>query len=375
MCENAARRFGSGLHFVPKDGEFSTKNVETGRQLRKEVETCALRRRPGFVIIGNTVKNWEERGNGLRRGIQMIYVCDSCNFLFDRAGSPEQCPDCGKYAIRPAGEGERREYAQRLSSSQEPQASEVRPAAPVTYDDEVFFRKYSQMDRSRKGLDGAGEWHELQKLLPDFQGKSVLDLGCGYGWHCKYAAGQGAARVLGVDLSARMLAEAAARNGDGRIEYRQGDMEELELPEGSFDVVLSSLAFHYVRAFPALVRNISGWLKPGGEFIFSVEHPVFTAYGSQDWHYDGDGKILHFPVDRYFLEGQRDTVFLGERVRKYHRTLTSYLDLLLKDGFFLRRVVEPQPPEEMMCLPGMRDELRRPMMLLVSAVKIDAGNG
>ena len=49
------------------------------------------------------------------------------------------------------------------------------------YDNKQFFVKYSQMDRSRKGLSGAGEWHELQKILPDFRNKTVLDLGCGYG--------------------------------------------------------------------------------------------------------------------------------------------------------------------------------------------------
>ena len=54
------------------------------------------------------------------------------------------------------------------------------------YDDNVFFEKYSRMSRSREGLKGAGEWETLQRLLPDFQGRQVLDLGCGYGWHCRY---------------------------------------------------------------------------------------------------------------------------------------------------------------------------------------------
>ncbi len=96
---------------------------------------------------------------------------------------------------------------------------------------------------------------------------------------------------------------------------------------------------------------------------------MFTAYGSQDWYYGANGEILHFPVDNYYLEGTRDALFLGEHVTKYHRTLTTYLDTLLQNGFDLQRVVEPQPPEDMLALPGMRDELRRPMMLLVSAKK------
>lgn len=237
------------------------------------------------------------------------------------------------------------------------------------YDDPLFFQKYSEMPRSQLGLQGAGEWRELERLLPDFRGRQVLDLGCGYGWHCKYAAKHGAAQVLGIDLSEKMLETARQKNSGAGISYRRCAMEDLDLPADSFDVVLSSLAFHYVRDFGALIQRIAAWLRPGGDFVFSVEHPVFTAYGSQDWYYDQAGNILHFPVDRYYYEGQRDAVFLGEHVIKYHRTLTTYLDALLQNGFTLRRVVEPQPPEEMMDLPGMRDEMRRPMMLLVAASK------
>lgn len=237
------------------------------------------------------------------------------------------------------------------------------------YDDEIFFQKYSEMLRSRKGLAGAGEWPALRQLLPDFSGRRVLDLGCGYGWHCKYASDHGAASVLGVELSAKMLEQARQKNSGAGITYRQGDMEELEFPAGSFDIVLSSLAFHYAKDFGRLVQRIHRWLIPGGSFVFSVEHPVFTANGSQDWYYGSNGEILHFPVDNYYYEGIRDAVFLGEHVVKYHRTLTTYLDTLLQSGFSLQRVVEPQPPEEMLELPGMREEMRRPMMLLVSAKK------
>lgn len=45
-------------------------------------------------------------------------------------------------------------------------------------------------------------------MLPYFQGKRVLDLGCGFGWHCVYAIEQGAASALGIDISEKMLEEA-----------------------------------------------------------------------------------------------------------------------------------------------------------------------
>lgn len=237
------------------------------------------------------------------------------------------------------------------------------------YDNQEFFEKYSQMQRSVKGLDGAGEWERFRKMMPDFTGKRVLDLGCGYGWHCAYAVQKGAAAVLGIDLSKKMLETAKGRNAHERITYRRCAIEDFQAEEESFDVVLSSLALHYVEDYEGVTERIYRMLSPGGNFVFSAEHPVFTAYGSQDWYYGEDGEILHFPVDRYFEEGPREAVFLGEKVRKYHRTVTTYLNTLLKKGFVIKEVAEPTPPEHMMDLPGMADELRRPMMLLVSAKK------
>lgn len=238
------------------------------------------------------------------------------------------------------------------------------------YDDPVFFEKYAQMDRSRLGLKGAGEWRTLEKLLPDFAGRDVLDLGCGYGWHCAYAAEHGAKSVLGVDISEKMLKTAREKHTAPVIEYRHAAMEDVDFADGAFDVILSSLAFHYVADFEAFARNIARWLRTGGDFVFSCEHPVFTAEGSQDWYRDAQGNILHFPVDNYYIEGERQAVFLGERVTKYHRTLTTYVNALLSSGFALTGLAEPQPPQEMVdTIPGMADELRRPMMLILAAKK------
>ena len=91
----------------------------------------------------------------------------------------------------------------------------------------MFFNKYKEMSRSVYGLKGAGEWPSLVKILPDFQGKDVLDLGCGYGWHCRYAAQHGASRVLGTDISRRMLETARSMDAREEIEYQLGAMEDL----------------------------------------------------------------------------------------------------------------------------------------------------
>lgn len=238
------------------------------------------------------------------------------------------------------------------------------------YDDEIFFEKYSEMGRSKEGLIAAGEWDTLKNLLPDFHGKHMLDLGCGYGWHCIYAMEQGADSAVGIDISNKMLKVAREKTKFPQVEYQCTAMEDMDFPKESFDIVLSSLALHYIESFDFIAKKVYSFLKPGGVFIFSAEHPVFTAYGSQDWYYDDNGNILHFPVDNYYYEGKRTANFLGESVTKYHKTLTTYLNGLLENGFEIRNVVEPMPTPEMMeTVPGMKDEMRRPMMLIVSAVK------
>lgn len=238
------------------------------------------------------------------------------------------------------------------------------------YDDISFFNQYKKMARSIGGLKAAGEWHELEKMMPDFIGKRVLDLGCGFGWHCRYAVEKGAESVIGIDISERMLKVAKDKTESQLIKYVQKPIEDINYDNDSFDVVISSLAFHYVESFEDVCKRINKCLSSGGDFIFSVEHPVFTAQGTQDWYHDEDGKILHWPVDRYFTEGIRKANFLGVDVMKYHKTLTTYINTLIRCGFEIREVIEPMPEESMLKDSiEMQDELRRPMMLLISAKK------
>ena len=109
------------------------------------------------------------------------------------------------------------------------------------YDDNIFFQKYSQMSRSQKGLAGAGEWETLKKMLPDFKGKRVLDLGCGYGWHCIYAMENGASSVVGVDISHKMLEVAKGKTHFPQIEYDRWQ-GEYELDGYDAHVIVSSTA-------------------------------------------------------------------------------------------------------------------------------------
>ncbi|MEK3944293.1 class I SAM-dependent methyltransferase [Paenibacillus sp. FSL H3-0310] len=237
------------------------------------------------------------------------------------------------------------------------------------YDDSNFFSAYQQMPRSIGGLAAAGEWHVLKALLPDLHNKSVLDLGCGFGWHCLYAREQQASSVIGVDISEKMLQQAREKTNDPAITYIQLPIEDIDFASEQFDVVLSSLAFHYIESFASICRKVHSFLKPGGSFIFSVEHPIFTSREEQDWYADEQGNRLHWPVDHYQSEGLRETKFLTENVIKYHRTISTYFNDLIEAGFTIKAVKEPKPSAEMSNDPWMKDEERRPMFLIISAVK------
>ena len=68
------------------------------------------------------------------------------------------------------------------------------------YDNEHFFNEYAKMARSQQGLAGAGEWNQ-QSCCSCRSRARVLDLGCGYGWHCKFASELGASQLLGIDAA------------------------------------------------------------------------------------------------------------------------------------------------------------------------------
>lgn len=238
------------------------------------------------------------------------------------------------------------------------------------YDEPEFFAAYSAMPRSLGGLEEAGEWPALKALIPPLSGMRVLDLGCGFGWHCRYARAAGAASVLGTDLSEKMLARARAMTDDPAIEYRRMAIEDIDFAPDSFDLVLSSLAFHYIENLEPVVAQVWRCLRPGGTFLFSAEHPVFTASGAQDWHRDAAGEILHWPVDDYFHEGRRRTSWLAEDVTKYHRTVATYVGTLLDAGFRIAGLVEPAPTADALAAhPQWADEMRRPLFVILSAVK------
>jgi SAM-dependent methyltransferase len=235
------------------------------------------------------------------------------------------------------------------------------------YDDPGFFAGYSRLPRSVRGLAGAPEWPALRALLPELTGLRIVDLGCGFGWFCRWAREQGAAHVLGLDLSRKMLERARAETGDPAVVYEPANLERLELPDAAFDLAYSSLALHYLPDLAPLFAAVHRGLAPGGRFVFSIEHPIYMASRHPAWMTDADG-LRTWPVDSYQIEGERRTNWFADGVVKYHRTIGTTVNLLIGNGFVLRRLEEWGPTDaDLAAMPALADERDRPMMLLVAA--------
>lgn len=248
-------------------------------------------------------------------------------------------------------------------------------AAPQNiYDDPAFFAGYSTLDRFGAGWARALEQPIFLGLLPPVAGRRVLDLGCGAGQLALHLAEAGAADVTGVDISEHMLGLARAERAHPRVTYRLEPIEDAQFPADAFDLVVSSLAFHYVNDYQRLVQNIGQWLAPGGTLVFSTEHPIYTARLPGDgWVLDGAGRRVGWSIDHYDQQGRREETWFVGGVRKYHRTLSTLVNELIEAGLTIERLVEPAPSEErLQHRPGEADEGRRPMFLLVRASRLRA---
>src|SRR5215213_7851646 len=134
------------------------------------------------------------------------------------------------------------------------------PTPQNVYDDPAFFAGYSRLERFGTGWKTAVEHPAFMALLPPIEGRRVLDLGCGAGQLAHHLATAGAAEVVGVDVSERMLSLARTDWAHPRVTYVRTSIEDAAFPSERFGLVVSSLALHYVDDYAGLMRGIAAWL-------------------------------------------------------------------------------------------------------------------
>lgn len=240
------------------------------------------------------------------------------------------------------------------------------------YDNEKFFKGYLDIRNSPISHNDLIEQPAMEELLPDLKGKTVLDLGCGYGKNTLEFIKRGAKRAVGIDLSYNMVTKAKRENSHPCVDYLNMDMEKIPSLNEKFDVVYSSLAFHYVENFERLVKDIYTLLNPQGVLLFSQEHPLTTATfdGKGDFNKSETGEYLSYTLSNYNQSGKRVVSWIVDGLVKYHRTFSEITNAITDTGFKIIKISEPKPTNEIIeKAPRMAKELIKPSFIIFKATK------
>lgn len=243
------------------------------------------------------------------------------------------------------------------------------------YDNKTFSVAYDKMRKDDKGRNANDlvEIPNFRKLIPNVKEKKILDLGCGYGENDKYCRDLGAKEILGIDISEHMIEIAEKNNTDENIKYKVMAMEDISKIKEKFDIVISSLAFHYVKDYEKLIKDIYNLLNDNGILIFSIDHPLRIASKFEPWmkknYTEINGKWFLLVSD-YNREGIREKEWNGVMVKKYHRNFSSLINGLVNSGFKIDKILEPIPDEESIkIIPKYINQYDRPYFLFIRAKK------
>lgn len=179
-------------------------------------------------------------------------------------------------------------------------------------------------------------------------------------------------KVTGIDISEKMLAMAKSQNSDPRITYIKMPMEDIGTIDGEFDVVISSLALHYVEDFQGVVANVYRLLSDGGIFLFSQEHPINTCFSGEfdRWTCDENGTKIYANIANYCVEKSYESTWFVEGIQRYHRMFSTTINTLADAGFKILRIEEPHATEEIVQkYPDYYDLYHKPDFLFVKACK------
>ena len=219
------------------------------------------------------------------------------------------------------------------------------------YDNDEFFKNY-QSKRGKTSANDLIEIPELFELIGNPNNLTILDLGCGAGGHDQYLIENGAKRVVGIDISNNMINEARKNTNDDRIEYKVMSMNDIDLLDEKFDLVVSSLAIHYIEDYDSLCKKVYHLLNKGGRFVFSCGHPMDSCAILDDYsnNYIEINNKKYYLISDYNNEGKRVSHWYVDGVETYHRNISHLINGLLDAGFILEHVTESYTTEEVIKL-------------------------
>jgi len=163
----------------------------------------------------------------------------------------------------------------------------------------------------------------------------VLDIGCGSGHSLQYMGNRGAKELWGLDLSTRQIDTAynLLSNLKNKVSQFESPMEENPgIPSDYFDIAYSIYALGWTVDLQRTLSHIYSYLRKGGIFIFSWEHPIHDrlSYSQSSYTFKKS----------YNIEGPEYNEAWHNNVVIYHRKLSTYINTLIKTGFTIEDVID-----------------------------------
>jgi 2-polyprenyl-3-methyl-5-hydroxy-6-metoxy-1,4-benzoquinol methylase len=216
------------------------------------------------------------------------------------------------------------------------------------------------------GFDAADDPASLAllALLGPVAGLRVLDVACGHGRISRELARRGA-EVAGIDISAALISKAkqAERDEPLGIRYIHADVTvPTALGEGGFDAASCNFGLSDIDDLDAAVAAVSGVLRPGGSFVFSILHPCFA--GGKDISGSWPAAGSYYDEGHWTARDARST--LRRQVGANHRMLSTYHGTLRRHGLWLDHLAEPLPQPDW---DPAHDADRKPVFLVARSVK------
>ena len=235
------------------------------------------------------------------------------------------------------------------------------------YNDDQFFKNYITRRNREDSPNNIIEKPIFLEMIGNVKGKKILDLGCGDAKFGIELLQKGCTSYDGVEGSENMVKEAINSLTGTVGSVHLSPMETWDFQTGSYDLVVSRLALHYLADLKDIVRKAHKTLANDGRFVFSVQHPLLTSSIKSA---AASSLKADWIVDDYFNSGERVEPWIDKKVVKYHRTIEEYYQLLKQAGFMIDDIREGTPRvEEFNSKSEYKRRLRIPLFLLFSCKK------
>lgn len=175
----------------------------------------------------------------------------------------------------------------------------------------------------------------VMRRFKHFSGEKILDIGCGYGFFTDYFRSIGA-NAYGIDGSEKMIE--IARERYPMTSFSVADITKpLDIESDRFEMIFSNQVFMDIENIDLVFSECSRLLKTGGILYYSIVHPAFY---DGHWLKDENGCKYAKVIERYIEHYQFTNEFWGETTH-FHRPLSYYLNIAVKNGFILKEIIEP----------------------------------